>query len=88
MFSLNLCSALWLHFIPHNSSFTLVARRQAIHSSTWLGNRSALLPNVDWRDQTPLCEHDAKAQARLAAELLRFDEVLYQNASIRFDNAL
>ena len=36
----------------------------------------------------PLCEHDAKAQARLAAELLRFDEVFDQDASIRFDDAL
>jgi hypothetical protein len=36
----------------------------------------------------PSCERDAKAQARLAAELLRFDEVLDQDSSIRFDNAL
>ena len=36
----------------------------------------------------PLCEHDAKAQARLAAELLRFDELLDEDASIRFDDAL
>jgi hypothetical protein len=43
---------------------------------------------VEWRGQTPLCEHDAKAQARLAAELLRFDEVLDEDASIRFDDAL
>jgi len=38
--------------------------------------------------QTPSCERDAKAQAGLAAELLRFDEVLNQDASIRFDDAL
>jgi hypothetical protein len=35
-----------------------------------------------------LCEHDAKAQAGLAAELLRFDEMLDEDASIRFDDAL
>jgi hypothetical protein len=43
---------------------------------------------VAWRGQAPLCEHDAKAQARLAAELLRLDEVLDEDASIRFDDAL
>ena len=36
----------------------------------------------------PSWERDAKAQARLAAELLRLDEVLDQDASIRFDDAL
>jgi hypothetical protein len=36
----------------------------------------------------PSREGDAKAQARLAAELQRFDEVLDQDASIRFDHAL
>jgi hypothetical protein len=46
------------------------------------------LSNRGLAGQTPLCEHDAKAQTRLAAELLRFDEVLDQNASIRFDDAL
>ena len=49
---------------------------------------ACLLAGVEWRGQTPLCEHDAKAQARLAAELLRFDEVLDEDASIRFDHAL
>jgi hypothetical protein len=38
--------------------------------------------------QTPLWEHDAKAQTRLAAELLRFDEVLDEDACICFDDAL
>ena len=47
-----------------------------------------MLAGVEWRGQTPSCERDAKAQARLAAELLRFDEVLDQDASIRFDDAL
>ena len=50
--------------------------------------RRALLPSVEWREQAPLCEHDAKAQARLAAELLWFDEMLDEDASIRFDDAL
>src|SRR5438093_3124395 len=49
---------------------------------------ACLLAGVEWRGQTPLCEHDAKAQSRLAAELLGFDEVLDQDASIRFDHAL
>ena len=62
--------------------------RVAVRSSAWLGERRAVLPSVEWRGQTPLCEHNAKAQARLAAELLRFDEVLDQYASIRFDDAL
>ena len=35
-----------------------------------------------------LCEHDAKAKTRLTAELLRFDEVLDEDASIRFDDTL
>jgi len=38
--------------------------------------------------QAPLCECDAKGHARLAAELLRFDEVLDQDTSIRFDDTL
>src|SRR5438093_4289311 len=59
-----------------------------VRSSDWLGDRRALLRSVEWRGQTPLCEHDAKAQARLAAELLRFDKVLDEDASIRFDDAL
>ena len=59
-----------------------------VHSSAWLGDRRALLPSVEWRGQTPLCEHNAKAQAGLAAELRRFDEVLDEDASIRFDDAL
>jgi hypothetical protein len=36
----------------------------------------------------PSCERNAKTQARLAAELLRLDEMLDQDASIRFDDAL
>ena len=47
-----------------------------------------MLPDVEWRGQAPSCERDAKAQAGLAAELLRLDEVLDQDASIRFDDAL
>jgi len=47
-----------------------------------------MLTGVEWTGQTPLCEHDAKAQAGLAAELLRFDEVLGEDASVRFDDAL
>ena len=54
----------------------------------WLGELAWWLPSVEWRGQAPSCERDAKAQARLAAELLRFDEVLDQDASIRFDDAL
>jgi len=59
-----------------------------VHSSAWLGDRRTLLLSAEWRSQTPLCAHDAKAQAGLAAELLRFDEVLDEDASIRFDDAL
>ena len=64
------------------------AMRHASMNKKRLGCRRALLPSVEWRDQAPLCEHDAKAQARLAAELLRFDEVLDEDSSIRFDDAL
>ena len=67
---------------------TLSTQRVAVRWIAWLGDRRALLPSVEWRGQTPLCEHDAKAQAGLAAELLRFDEVLDEDASIRFDDAL
>ena len=38
--------------------------------------------------QKPLCKHDAKAQTRFGTELLRFDEMLDEDASIRFDDAL
>ena len=46
----------------------------------------AFAGSSDWLDA--ICERDAKTQARLATELLRFDEVLDQDASIRFDDAL
>ena len=55
---------------------TFLVHRAAVRSSGWLGDRRAVLASVEWSGQTLLCEHDAKAQARLAAELLRFDEVL------------
>ena len=54
----------------------------------WLGVLARWLPGVEWRGYAPSCERDAKAQARLAAELRRLDEVLDQDASIRFDDAL
>jgi hypothetical protein len=50
-----------------------LVQRPTLASSDWLG---------------PSSENDAKAQARLAAELRRFSEVFDQNASIRFDDAL
>jgi hypothetical protein len=76
------------HFENQRVHHRELTTRCWVRSSAWLGDRRALLPSVEWRGWAPSCERDAKTQARLAAELLRFDEVLDEDASIRFDDAL
>ena len=69
----------------------LCPQRRAVGFIDWLdftSTNEAVCDADRSRAWTTLCEHDPIAQARLAAELLRFDEVLDEDAAIRFDDAL